>query len=152
MPIPTARERVKTKEYPSPWNQVLSQIDAMVENLTTLRDEIAHHISSPPDVTEWAGRICATIENESLTDKARRQIVESVPPPLRHAVAAECYRTNENITFGWVATIASVFTWEVPDLLRAHGVEPEFTADMSITAKEVDEEIAALEAQGVLKR
>lgn len=38
------------------------------------------------------------------------------------------------------------------DLLRAHGVEPEFTTDMSMTTEEMDEEIAVLEARGVFKR
>jgi len=47
-------------------------------------------------------------------------------PGLCHTVAVECYRTNENVTFGWVASIAGVLTLKVPDLLRAHGVKPEF--------------------------
>ncbi len=59
---------------------------------------------------------------------------------------AECYRTNENITFGWAATIAGLFTWEVPELLRAYGVEPEFTTNMEMTAEAMDEEIAATAA------
>lgn len=109
MTTPAIEERTKTKEGSLPWDKVLDRIEALVEDVTALRDEIAHHISSPSDVVEWASRICAAIENESLTDKERRQIVKSVPPTLRHAVAAECYRTSENVTFGWVAAIAGVY-------------------------------------------
>jgi hypothetical protein len=71
-------------------------------------------------------KVNAAINDSMLSAEERMRVVEDVPAPLRHAVAAECYHTNENITFGWVAAIARVLTLEVPNLLRAHGVQPEF--------------------------
>lgn len=41
--------------------------------------------------------------------------------------------------YGWVAEVAGIFTWEAPDLLRAHGVEPDETP---MTAEEMDRRCA----------
>jgi hypothetical protein len=42
---------------------------------------------------------------------------------------------------GWVAAIAGVFTWEVPDLLRVFGVEADETP---LTADEMVEQVALI--------
>ncbi len=54
---------------------------------------------------------------------------------------AECYRTNENITFGWAATIAGLFTWEVPELLRAYGVEVD---ESPLSPEEMTEQVSSI--------
>ena len=131
-------------------DQLIAGLDDLVAKLVILKEQLAR-LRPPVEVIKWAQRVNQAINDPALSPEERMKVVEDVPAPLRHAVAAECYRTNENVTFGWVAAIAGVLSFEAPDLLRAYGVEPEFTTDMRMTAEEMDEEIAALEARGVLK-
>ncbi len=135
--------------------EVLQRLDQLMEEMAMLREEVARleQARTPsPQVVEWAEKVNQAIDDPSLSAEERQTVIDAVPAPLRHAVAAECYRSNENITFGWAATIADVFTWEVPDLLRAHGVEPEFTTTMEVTAEEMEQEITALASAGVLNQ
>ena len=108
-------------------------------------DETVVRLVSEPNirkaqVTEWTARVNAAIDDPALTPEQRQAVIDTIPAALRPAVAAECYRTNENVTFSWVAVIADTFTWEAPALLRAHGIEPDYTP---MTAEEMDEEWAA---------
>ena len=115
-------------------------------------DETVVHLISEPDskaqVVEWAVRVNAAIDDPDLTPEQRQAVVDTIPAALRSTVAVECYRTNENVSFSWVAAIAGTFTWEAPALLLAHGVEPNYTP---MTAEEMDAEIAILEERGVLQ-
>ena len=128
-------------------DQLITRLYRAVAELVTLKEQFTR-LRPPAKVAKWAQLVNRAINDPTLSPEGRAKVVEEVPAPLRHAVAAECYRTNENVTFGWAESIAGVLTFEVPDLLRAHGVEPEF-ADM--TAEEMDEEISALATRGVLK-
>lgn len=148
---------VKTETMATPMSdaKVLQRLDRLMEEMAALREEVARLRAAPTPlarVIEWAEKVNAAIDDPALSAEERRAVIDDVPAPLRHAVAAECYRANENVTFGWAATIAGVFTWEVPDLLRAHGVEPEFTTNMRVTAEDMDQEIAALASVGALTR
>lgn len=146
---------VKTETRAAPTTKMLRRLDRLMEEMAALREEVAQleatHTPSP-QVVEWAEKVNEAINDPTLSAKDRQEVIDNVPAPLRHAVAAECYRTNENVTFGWAATIAGVFTWEVPELLRAYGVEPEFATDMEMTVEEMDKEITALTSRGALKR
>ena len=127
---------------------VLDQLEQRVEHAerdlaqvrATLREFRASGALRPVSqaVAEWAQRINEAINAPALTADQRRRIVHSVPGALRHAVAAECYRTNVNVTFGWVAAIADVLALDVPALLQAHGVEPDLSASAPATADEMD--------------
>jgi len=135
--------------------RVLQRLDRLVEDVAALREEVAclEVTQAPPEqVVKWAKKVNDVINAPAKSAEERQAVIAEVPAPLRHAVAAECYRTNENVTFGWAATIAGVFTWEAPELLRAHGVEPELTTDMVVTSEEMDQEITALVSREVLKR
>ena len=90
------------------------------------REQDEKESAAAVQVMEWVRKVNVAINDETLTSEERMELINGIPAPLRHAVAAKCYRTNENITFGWTAAIAGVLSFEVPDLLRAHGVEPEF--------------------------
>lgn len=130
---------------------VLGRLDRLAMEVAAVREQISRLSTArslPAPVSEWVRRVNAAIDDQTLDDEKRQAIIKSVPPPLRHVVAAECYRTNESVTFGWVAEIAGILTFEVPDLLRAQGVEPEFTSE---TSEEMDEEIAALNVRGALR-
>ncbi len=112
-----------------PRADVLRRLDRLIAEMSAVREELSRlEVARPPSaqVVEWAQKVNAAINDQTLSPEERMEVINSVPAPLRHAVAAECYRTNENVTFGWAATIAGVLSFEVPDLLRAHGVEPEF--------------------------
>lgn len=106
-------------------DQLIAGLDRLAAELVAMKEQLAR-LRPSAEVTKWAQRVNQAINDPALSPEERKEVVRSVLAPLRHAVAAECYRTNENVTFGWVATIAGVLTLEVPDLLRAHGVEPEF--------------------------
>lgn len=114
----------EVKTVAAPTAEVLQRLDWIAAEVSAMREELIR----PPSVqvAEWVQKVNEAINDPTLSQEERTNVVQSVPAPLCHAVAAECYRTNENVTFGWVATIAGVLTFEVPDLLRAHGVEPEF--------------------------
>ena len=135
---------VKTMAVPTA--EMLQRLDWTAAEVSAMREVLTRPPSA--QVIEWVQKINEAINDPTLSQEERTNVVQSVPAPLRHAVAAECYRTNENVTFGWVAAIAGVLTFEAPDLLRAYGVEPEFT---SMTAEEMEEEIAVLEARGMLR-
>jgi len=113
----------------APIANVLERLDRLMAEMSAVREELTRlelpHMPSM-QVAEWAQKVNAAINDPTLSQKEREEVVKSVPTPLRHAVAAECYRANKNVTFGWVAAIAGVLALEVPDLLHAHGVEPEF--------------------------
>jgi len=120
----------EAKTMAVPRADVLRRLDRLIAEMSAVREELSRlEVARPPSaqVVEWAQKVNAAINDQTLSPEERMEVINSVPAPLRHAVAAECYRTNENVTFGWAATIAGVLSFEVPDLLRAHGVEPEFT-------------------------
>ncbi|RLC60686.1 MAG: hypothetical protein DRI80_10460 [Chloroflexota bacterium] len=119
----------EAKTMAVPRADVLRRLDRLIAEMSAVREELSRlEVARPPSaqVVEWAQKVNAAINDQTLSPEERMEVINSVPAPLRHAVAAECYRTNENVTFGWAATIAGVLSFEVPDLLRAHGVEPEF--------------------------
>lgn len=66
----------------------------------------------------------------------------TIPDNLRQAVAAEVYRLNDKVTLARAAEIAGVFTWEMADVLREYGVEPEYA---EVTVGEMERQIALLE-------
>jgi len=141
----------KVRALEAPTTDVLGRLDQLAAEVAAVREQISRlgtARSLPALVSEWVRRVNAAISDQTLGDDERRAIIKSIPPPLRHAVAAECYRSNEDVTFGWVAEIAGILTFEVPDLLRAHGVEPEFASQ---TSDEMDEEIAALNNREALR-
>jgi hypothetical protein len=128
----------------APMADVLHRLDRLAAEVAAVREELSRLKSPRPisaQVVEWAQKVNAAIDDPTLKTEDRTKVIENVPAPLRHAVAAECYRTNENITIGWVATIARVFTWEVPDLLQVFDIEPDETP---MTAEEMDEQVALI--------
>jgi hypothetical protein len=128
----------------APMADVLHRLDQLAAEMAAVREELSRLRAARPvsaQVIEWAQKVNAAIDDPALNPEERTKVIESVPAPLRHAVAAECYRTNENITFGWVATIARVFTWEAPDLLQVFGVELDETP---LTAEEMNEQVALI--------
>ncbi len=128
----------------APMADVLHRLDRLAAEVAAVREELSRLKAPRPistQVSEWAQKVNAAIDDPTLSPEERTEVIDSVPAPLRHAVAAECYRTNENITFGWVAAIARVFTWEAPDLLQIFGVEPDETP---LTAEEMDEQVALI--------
>lgn len=146
---------MKAETMAAPTVDMLHRLDRLMTEMVAVREELSHLETARPvsaRVVEWAQKVNAAINDPAMSPEKRTEVVDSVPAPLRHAVAAECYRTNENVTFGWAATIAGVLTLEAPDLLRSQGVEPEFTTNMGMTVEEIDEEIAALASRGVLER
>ncbi len=109
--------------------------------MPTLRERGSQRQAARPvsaSIDKWAKRVNAAINDPTLSAVERKHIIARIPSPLRHAVAVECYRTNENVTLGWVATIADILTLDAPDLLRAHGVEPETMVSVGLTADEMD--------------
>ena len=120
--------------------QLTAELDRLVAELLTVKEQV-ERLRPSDDVVEWAERVNRAIGDPVLGSEERTEVVQRVPAPLRHAVAAECYRSSENVTFGWVASIAGVLTFEVPDLLRAFGVHPDETP---LTAEEMDEQVALI--------
>ena len=135
-----------------PTTDVLKRLNRLLSEITVIRKELEGFQQVRPvsaSVVEWAERVNATI-NDPVYRKDRDRVIARIPAPLRHAVAVECYRLNKNVTLGWVAAIAGVLPLEAPDLLRAHGIEPETTANLGLTATDMDETLDDLLAKGVL--
>ncbi|MEE8390029.1 MAG: hypothetical protein V3S14_04435 [Anaerolineae bacterium] len=128
---------VKTMAVPTA--EMLQRLDWIAAEVSAMREELTRPLSA--QVAEWVQKVNEAINDPTLSQEERTNVVQSVPAPLRHAVAAECYRTNENVTFGWVATIAGVLTFEAPDLLRVFGVEPD---EKPLTAEEMNEQVALI--------
>jgi hypothetical protein len=129
----------EAKTMTVPAADVLQRLDWIVAEVSAMREELTRPRSAL--VVEWVEKVNAAINDPTLDPEGRMEVVNDVPAPLRHAVAAECYRTNENVTFGWVATVAGIFTWEVPDLLQVFDVEPD---ERSLTAEEMSEQVALI--------
>ena len=120
---------VKAETMAAPTVNILHRLDRLMTEMVAVREELSRLEAARPvsaQVIEWAQKVNAVLNDPTPSPEKRTEVIDGVPAPLRLAVAAECYRTNENVTFGWAATIAGVLTLEVPDLLRAYGVEPEF--------------------------
>jgi len=64
-----------------------------------------------------------------------------IPSELRSAVAAKVYQTNKEVTLARAAEIAGVFSWEIADVLRDYGVEPEYC---QATKEEIEQEMVLL--------
>jgi hypothetical protein len=136
--------KTETMATPMAGAKVLRRLDRLAEEVAALREEVARlRVAPTPSarVVEWAEKVNGAIDDLALSAEERQALIDDVPAPLRHAVAAECYRTNENITFGWAATIAGVFTWEVPELLRAYGVEVD---EISLSPEEMTEQVSLI--------
>ena len=134
----------EAKTMTLPAANVLRRLDRLMAEMSAVREELAHLEVGRPlsaQVVEWVQKVNTAINDPTLNPEELEAAVEAVPSPLRHVVAAECYRTNDNVTFGWAATIAGIFTWEVPDLLRAFGVEPDETP---LTTEEMSEQVALI--------
>ena len=127
-----------------PVADVIPRLDRLAADISAIREDLRHlgaiQLVSP-QVTRWVRKVNAVLGNSVSSQAERAQVVAGVPDPLRHAVAAECYRTNGNITFGWVAAIAGILTFEVPDLLRAYGVEPD---ESPLSPEEMSEQVALI--------
>jgi len=90
-----------------------------------------------------------TINYTLLTSRDGDQcdaFISLIPPELRPALAAKVYQTNKEVTLGRAAEIAGVFGWEIANVLRAYGVEPEYC---QATREEVEKEIAKLEGRNL---
>jgi len=135
----------KTEESttPQPLAKLLERLDHLSAEIAELRREVMAVellVVTPQGVAEWARVINHALANSDTREQSD-VLIALLPPELRKAVAAEVYRTNSEVTLARAAEIAGVFSWEIADVLRDHGVEPEYC---QATKEEIEQEMALL--------
>lgn len=129
-----------------PLARILERLEHLGAEIAELRREIMAVellVVTPRGVDEWARVINHALANSDTREKCDA-LIALLPPELRKAVAAEVYRMNSEVTLARAAEIAGVFSWEIADVLREHGVEPEYCL---ATEEEIEQEIALLGGQ-----
>lgn len=128
---------------PQPLAKVLERLEHLSAEIAELRREVMAIellVVTPQGVDEWARVINHALANSDTREQSD-VLIAFLPPELRKAVAAEVYRTNSEVTLARAAEIAGVFSWEITDVLRDHGVEPEHC---QATKEEIEQEMALL--------
>lgn len=128
---------------PQPLAKVLERLEHLSAEIAELRREVMAIellVVTPQGVDEWARVINHALANSDTREQSD-VLIALLPPELRKAVAAEVYRTNSEVTLARAAEIAGVFSWEITDVLRDHGVEPEHC---QATKEEIEQEMALL--------
>jgi predicted HTH domain antitoxin len=144
----TQKQTTRTKKAeeditPQPLAKLLERLDYLSAEIAELRREVMAVellIVTPRGVDEWARVINHALANSDTREQSD-VLIALLPPELRKAVAVEVYRTNSEVTLARAAEIAGVFSWEIADILRDHGVEPEYCR---ATKAEIEQEIALL--------
>lgn len=128
---------------PQPLARVLERLDRLNVEIAELRREVMAIellVVTPRGVDEWARVINHALANSDTREQSD-VLIALLPPELRKAVAVEIYRTNSEVTLARAAEIAGVFSWEIADVLRDHGVDPEYC---QATKEELKREMALL--------
>lgn len=128
---------------PQPLAKVLERLDHLSAEIAELRREVMAVellVVTPRGVDEWARVINHALANSDTREQSD-VLIALLPPELRKAIAAEVYRTNNEVTLARAAEIAGVFSWEIADVLRDYGVDPEYC---QATKEEIEHEMALL--------
>lgn len=142
----TTRTTKTEDTTPQPLAKLLERLDHLSAEIAELRREVMAVellVVTPRGVDEWARVINHALANSDTREQSD-VLIALLPPELRKAVAAEVYRTNSEVTLARAAEIAGVFSWEIADVLRDHGVEPKYC---QATKEEIEQEMALLGGQ-----
>ncbi len=127
-------------------DETLVKLDHFAAEIATLRRDLIilrHFVVLPHSAADWARVINRALETAPEREQCDA-LIATIPPKLRRAVAVEVYRLNDQLTLARAADIAGVFTWEMADVLREHGIEPETP---EVTVAEMERQMTLLENQ-----